>query len=61
MVPQTYAAEMDKMSPETREIVGEHVIHAIEQLERLREQSGKALRSLAAIQRRIGHAETGKG
>jgi hypothetical protein len=58
---QPYTIEMEKMTPEAKESVGEQAIHAIQQLERLQERSGKALRSLVAIQRRIGHPEADKG
>jgi hypothetical protein len=53
---QTYVAEVEKMTPEARDSVGEHVVHAVEQLQRLQERSEKALIVLKAIKKRVGNA-----
>jgi hypothetical protein len=52
---RAYEAEVEKMTPEARDSVGEHVVHAVEQLQRLQERSEKALIVLRSVQKRAGH------
>jgi hypothetical protein len=52
---QAYMAEIEKMSHEARDSVGEHVVHAVEKLQRLQERSEKALMVLRAVKKRVGN------